>query len=74
MAAYALRWHCHPRVCPHRPGIHWHWRRSLCHFTEHPGVGGMIVTTEHTNHLGGMLEIKGQTSPAKREEETVKMC
>lgn len=44
MAAHALRWHCHPRFCRHRPGLHWHWRCPLRDLTEHPSVGGMAGT------------------------------
>lgn len=66
MAAHALRWHYHPRVCPHRPGLHWHWRRPLCHVTEHPSVGGMTVTTEHTNQPGVLLRVEGEMLQAKK--------
>lgn len=58
MATHTLCWHRHPRLCHHWPGLHWHRRRPLCDFTEHPSVGGTIVTSDHT---------KGEMF--KREEE-----
>lgn len=46
MAAHAVCWHRHPWVYGHWPGFHWNWCSPVCHFTEHPSVGGMTVTTE----------------------------
>lgn len=60
MAAHALCWHHHPRVCGHRHGLHRHRCGPLCHFQEHRRVGGMTATTCNTAKPVTCVEGKGR--------------
>lgn len=65
MAADAFGRHCHPRVCPHRPGLHWHRRRPFCHVTEHHSDGGEARGHRTHKPAGCHAESWGQVSTAK---------
>lgn len=51
MAAHALCWDCHPGLFNHRPGLHWHRRCPVCHFTGHPSSGGMAANEKRSVFL-----------------------
>lgn len=70
MAADAFGRHCHPRVCPHRPGLHWHRRRPFCHVTEHHSDGGEARGHEHTNQPGVTLRVGVRCQQQKTGRET----